>query len=82
MCCLCVRFVSAACFMYLCVFFVIYNVMLSGVFVCVLLCEYVCLKFNVLVCFVCGLSCDVVCCVGVSFCVCVCCCLKMCLLDL
>ena len=56
--------------------------MLSGVFVCVFLCECVCLKFNVFVCFGCGLSCDVVCCVGVSVCVCVCCCLNICLLDL
>ena len=65
-CCLCVRFVSVARFMYLCAIYVIYCVMLSGVFVC----------------YVCGLPCDVVCCVGVSFCVCVCCCLKVCLLDL
>ena len=56
--------------------------MLSGVFVCACLCEYVCLKFDMFVCFVGGFSCDVVCCDGVSFCVCVCCCLKMCLLYL
>ena len=54
---------------------VVYCAMLSGVFVCVFLCEYVCLKFNLFVCFVCGLSYDVVCCVGASFCV------RVCLLD-
>ena len=31
----------------------------------------VCLQFNVFVCFVGGLSCDVVCCIGVPVCVCV-----------
>ena len=44
------------------------------------LCEHVCLQCNGFVCFVCGLSCDAVCCDGVSFCVCVCSGLKMCLL--
>ena len=41
--------------------------MLSGVFVCVFVCAYVRLKFNVLAWFVCGLSCDAVCGVGVPF---------------
>ena len=42
----------------------------------------VCLEFNVFVCYVCALSCDAVCRVGVSCCACVCCCLKMRLLYL
>ena len=56
--------------MCVCAMFVNYCVMLSGVLICVSLCQSVCLKFNVFVCFVCGLPCDVVCCVGVSVCVC------------
>ena len=47
--CLCVCFVSEVCFMCLCVIIVLYCVMSSGVFVCVFLCEDVCLNFNVFV---------------------------------
>ena len=73
---LCVRVVSVVCFMCLYVIVVFYSVMLSGVFVSVIFCLNMCACVLMCLCLVCDLSCDVVCCVGVSFCVCVWCCLR------